>query len=277
VRPSEVMTSPLLSRRLRYIGQVARAFANEPGESVERVREKLAARQDRRARWPSYEPDDDAEGQVHSCIGAGWPCSTYERFPGLWAELVERLRVVGLQTGRGAYGGWDDGDPGLVRLAWCVTHHLRPDVAIETGVARGMTTAAVLRALAENDSGHLFSIDLPPLAESGLRVQTGAAIRSEDTARWTLLKGSSRSMLPRLIHEVRRVDLFVHDSMHTTRNVRFELEQVWPVLASGGVMLADDVERNQGFQLFTTAHPDCRSFVLRADDHRALFGCVVKP
>jgi hypothetical protein len=40
-----------------------------------------------------------------------------------------------------------------------------------------------------------------------------------------------------------QIDLFVHDSMHTARNVRFELEPVWPALTPGGAVLIDDVER----------------------------------
>jgi hypothetical protein len=42
-------------------------------------------------------------------------------------------------------------------------------------------------------------------------------------------------------------DLFVHDSLHTYRNMRREFETVWPRLRTGGVILADDVERNRAF------------------------------
>ena len=43
------------------------------------------------------------------------------------------------------------------------------------------------------------------------------------------------------------MDLFVHDSLHTYRNMRREFEAVWPHLRTGGVILADDVERNRAF------------------------------
>ncbi len=41
------------------------------------------------------------------------------------------------------------------------------------------------------------------------------------------------------------MDLFLHDSLHTTRNMRREFETVWPSLRAGGLLLADDVERNR--------------------------------
>jgi predicted O-methyltransferase YrrM len=43
------------------------------------------------------------------------------------------------------------------------------------------------------------------------------------------------------------VGLFVHDSLHTRRNMRREFDAVWPSLTPGGLLLADDVERNGAF------------------------------
>jgi hypothetical protein len=43
------------------------------------------------------------------------------------------------------------------------------------------------------------------------------------------------------------VGLFVHDSLHTRRNMRREFDAVWPSLGPGGLLLADDVERNRAF------------------------------
>lgn len=68
-------------------------------------------------------------------------------FDAVWAAALDDLRNCGLRWGRGAYGGWDDGDIRLGRLAWMVTRHLRPDVVIETGVARGLTTRLILEAM----------------------------------------------------------------------------------------------------------------------------------
>jgi hypothetical protein len=210
-------------------------------------------------------------------LGHGWPCPVRQEFPSVWRGIGERLAVRGQSPGRGAFGGWDDGDSGLVRVAWCLVRHLRPTVVVETGVARGVTTATVLRALADNGGGHLWSIDLPPLTARGLAVQTGMAVDVADRPHWTMLRGSSRKLLPGLVGTLGRIDLFVHDSMHTGRNVSFELDHVWPVLATGGVAIVDDADRNAAFGDFARAHPNAPSFVFRADDGRALFGCVLKP
>ena len=39
----------------------------------------------------------------------------------------------------------------------------------------------------------------------------------------------------------------MHDSLHTHRNMRREFDTVWPHLREGGLLLADDVERNRAF------------------------------
>jgi hypothetical protein len=135
----------------------------------------------------------------------------------------------------------------------------------------------VLRGLVLNAAGHLWSIDLPPLAERDLGAQTGAAVQADDRTRWTLLHGSSRAVLPGLIGELTSVELFIHDSMHTGRNVSFELNLIWPALSSGGAALVDDVDRNGAFDRFTRARPNTPSFVFCADDGRALCGCLIKP
>jgi hypothetical protein len=64
--------------------------------------------------------------------------------------------------------------------------------------------------------------------------------------------------------------------MHTTRNLLFELNRVWPALTAGGAMLVDDIERNSAFAAFTRAHPQAQAIIVAADDGHALIGCLVK-
>ncbi|MEA2213023.1 MAG: hypothetical protein QOF83_2971 [Solirubrobacteraceae bacterium] len=269
--------TPARVRGPRYVGQVVRALARNPVESIERVREKFAEREDRDGAWPEYDPLPDAEQRLHEALGMPWPCPEHGAFASLWERLTRPLTERGLAVGRGAFGGWDDGDPALVRAAWCLTRHLCPRVVLETGVARGLTTAAVLDALEANEQGRLWSIDLPPLAESELSVETAAAVGSTGRSRWTLVKGSSRRVLPELLPRLGEVDLFIHDSMHTSRNVSFELGAVWPSLAPGGAALVDDVERNAGYGRFLSGHPATSSFLQWSDDQSAIFGCLLKP
>jgi hypothetical protein len=71
------------------------------------------------------------------------------------------------------------------------------------------------------------------------------------------------------------VELFVHDSSHTTRNLSFELERAWEAMGKGA-LVADDIERNEAFGRFTQAHPGVPALVAAADDAGAQFGILLK-
>ena len=134
----------------------------------------------------------------------------------------------------------------LARCCYLLCRLIQPSVVVETGVAYGVSSAFILRALEENGRGTLHSVDLPPLRR-GAEKFWGIAVPERLRSRWRLHRGASARVLPRLLGEMGTVDLFVHDSLHTLGNMRREFESVWPYLRTGGALLADDVERNRAF------------------------------
>jgi hypothetical protein len=237
---------------------------------------------ERRARGRRLPSARDHSQELHRLLDVPWPCAESEEFKALWPEVLARLAEQGLETGRGAYGGWDDADPALASAVWCLTRHLLPNVIVETGVARGLTSRFALEALERNGRGRLLSVDLAPSdsAAPGLAAQTGAAVPIELRGRWMLLRGTSRRCLPSLVEGLEAlglaVDLFIHDSLHSGRNVRFELGCVWSALRVGGAAVVDDVEQNAAFGSFARAHPEAGSVVGDAADGRSQFGCLVR-
>jgi predicted O-methyltransferase YrrM len=194
---------------------------------------------------------------LHKILGVSWPCQAAAEFWALWPEVIRSLETKGLRVGVGHFSGWDDGEPELVRAIWCLTRHLRPTNIVETGVARGVSSRFILEALERNTAGHLWSIDLPPPLATELHEQVGAAVDERCRRRWSYVKGSTRRHLPGLLASLGKIDLFVHDSLHTESNMRFELDQAWRFLTPGGAVVADDIDLNWGF----------RSFIQRFSDH----------
>ena len=260
------------------------------------LRERVAERGENRAKreygdgfmpWPScpYQEDPSWESDLHALIDQPWPCPEATRFNALWAKMIEQFASVGTALGRGAFGGWGDGEPGFVRSLWCITRHLRPAKVLETGVARGITSRFILEALDSNGSGHLWSIDRPPPGRNELREEIGTAVPDALRSRWSYVKGSSRRRLPALVTELREIDLFVHDSRHSERNLLYELEQARVAVRPGGILAADDVDLNCGLHRYLRTHPDDRALVcpaepLRPDpgrqNDRGVFALVVR-
>jgi predicted O-methyltransferase YrrM len=262
--------------RIAYAARATRAIAGQPYEGLERAFERIAEWHDQRRPPPRYEVTETCEEQVHELVGARWPCRDRAKGGEVWHAVMQELLHRGLAVGRGAFGGWDDGDIRIGRLAWCLARHLRPCRVIETGVGRGLVSRLLLEAMARNGMGELWSIDLPPLLERDLAQQTAAAVPERLHPRWTLLRGSSRRLLPSLVRDLGTIDMFVHDSMHTTRNLRLELDQIWPALRLGGVALIDDIEKNSATADFLMRHPEAEAVISHSEDGKVLIACLVK-
>jgi hypothetical protein len=269
----------------RWLGRAARAGLADPVEVPLKILDRLVEKREQGRAPYFYETDPSWEQRMHELIGAPWPCTAVSDFWDLWSEVLGELKAAGLSIGRGAYGGWGDGEPGMTRAAWCLTLHTKPRAVVETGVARGITSRFILEALDRNGDGHLWSIDLPPAVDTSLHEQIGAAVPERCRARWSYVRGSSRRRLAPLLAELGEIDLFVHDSRHTERNLRFELDHAWAALRRGGVILADDIDVNHGFHSFTETFVGQQAFACHAEplepdphrqDEKGVFGLVIK-
>jgi len=275
-----------MHRYLANAPRVIAVIAADPIEACFTFRTKLVEqREHRKSRWP-YVPDGDWERRLHDGLDAAYPCEAAAEFAALWPEIIGPLCARGMKLGPATFGIWNDGDPEFLRAIWCLARHVRPQNVVETGVAHGLTTRVVLEALARNGLGHLWSIDLPPALDHDLHGEIGIAVGANFRERWSYIRGSSRRRLPGLLRQLGQIDLFIHDSMHTEDNVRFELEHAWSALAPGGALVADDVDLNWGFHAFTRELPAgcsllCQSEPLAPDprryDGKGLFGIVCKP
>jgi hypothetical protein len=143
------------------------------------------------------------------------------------------------------------------RLLWYVlTRHAKPELVVETGIFNGLGSLVVLRALERNAEegvdGRLLSIDIDPT--------TGWLVPRRLSARWERVTGDILSELPRVL-EGRRVDMWIHDSVHTAEfqelEFRLALDHMQDRLLildeSGdgvGVLRAIAAERGTDWRLF---------------------------
>jgi hypothetical protein len=262
---------------------VLAALAADPVEFCTRVASKLSEGRNRLVH--PYALDEAWDAELHLHLGWAGPCQAAADAATVWSDVLARMTRQGVDPGPMSYLGWNDGDFALARTAWCLTRHLNAVRVVETGVAHGVTSRFVLEALARNGGGHLWSIDLPPLLHPELHHQIGMAVDDSLRGGWTLIKGSSRRRLPGLLKRTRPIDLFIHDSLHSTENVLFELRLAWSALRPGGAMVVDDVDANNGFHRFCATVPHARAWVCEAeparpDERRAnrkgYFGVILK-
>ena len=134
---------------------------------------------------------------------------------------------------------------------------IEPETVVETGVAAGWSTRAVLDALHENDFGRLYSNDLPysdrpdkqdiPHIERG---EIGILVDEDVRDRWELSLGPDRDNLPNIVQSVDSIDLFHYDSDKSYDGREFGMNQVKPKLHENSVVVMDDIEDNLFFRDF---------------------------
>jgi Methyltransferase domain len=182
----------------------------------------------------------DVYDAVHELCGVADCASCRDEIASMAAEVGSRLPD----------GHRHDGGNALSEAVWILIRHVKPVRIVETGVARGISSAFHLGALDMNGSGHLWSIDLPPM-RAGWRVEVGSAVPDRLRNRWTYIRSSSRRAIPPLLKDLNEVDMFVHDGLHTSETMTFEFHHVWPYLTDGGVLVADDADANASFVDFS--------------------------
>jgi predicted O-methyltransferase YrrM len=217
----------------------ARLAVTRPFELVDRIEGKRELRR----MGPPFDiagARADVYEAVHEFCGVSTCDTCAEEIAAMSAEVNARLPE----------GHLHDGGNTLAQTLWILIRHRKPSKVVEIGVARGISSAFQLGALAKNGGGQLWSIDLPPV-RTGWQVETGSAVPDQLRGRWTYIRASSRRALPPLLNDLGSIDMFLHDGWHTAETMTFEFHHVWPYLVTDGVLVADDADANAAFVAFS--------------------------
>ena len=115
--------------------------------------------------------------------------------------------------------------------------------------------------------------------------QIGVAVDGNLQHRWSYILGSSRRRLPGILAQLGKIDLFIHDSLHSERNVRFEMDRGLGRTPARRRDRCRRYRRDLGFHSFTEFFSGCRSIIcefeplrpeLRRVNKKGMFGIVRK-
>ena len=192
---------------------------------------------------------------------------------GLLEELDKRLQEFNDVSGKTNRGdkfanGVMSTDEGFALYA--LTRKLKPEKIVETGVCNGYSSALILQALHQNQTGQLYSIDFPEVAgatyEAGVfwDGKGGAVIPPDKSSgwiiperlldKWELRQGKSQDLLPPLLDELKTIDIFIHDSEHSYECMMFEYMTAYPFIRQNGLLVSDDILWNKAFFDFAKKH-----------------------
>jgi len=144
-------------------------------------------------------------------------------------------------------------------LLYLAARAMQPEIFVETGVQNGMSSAFILLGLKHNRRGRLYSVDLPPVEQRILdqgtnplpkNKQPGWIVPDQLRDQHELLLGPAEELLPKILADLKRVDIFLHDSDHSYPHIMFEVGLAWRYLRANGDIMIDNVEQNAAFADF---------------------------
>lgn len=128
-----------------------------------------------------------------------------------------------------------------LRVLYSLVRAHRPHLLLETGIADGFSSFAILLALEANGEGHLHSVDISE--------DVGSFVPNNSRSRWTMHihhQGLERG-LKEIVANFGQIDFYYHDSGHSYLWQAFEYATVAPKIAKGGIFFSDDIDSSFAF------------------------------
>ena len=145
------------------------------------------------------------------------------------------------------------GGPADVDLLYAAAKLSGARVAVETGVAYGWSSLAILAAMERSEGVRLISIDMP-YPKMNNEAFVGIVVPERLRASWTIVREPDRRGLEKALRLARgSVDLCHYDSDKSWRGRQYGFPLLWNALRLGGVFLSDDIQDNMAFAEFVAA------------------------
>ncbi len=156
-------------------------------------------------------------------------------------EAREKLSKLNISLGGG----------GNFILLYFFIRKFKPINIVETGVAAGWSSLAILRALKKNGNGHLYSSDFPYFRLENPEKYVGYLAKGENTKNnWFLdIRGDDKA-LPEIIKQIdnKNIDLFHYDSDKSYSGRSNALKIIGSKLSYKTIIIFDDIQNNLHFR-----------------------------
>ena len=146
------------------------------------------------------------------------------------------------------------GGPGHIDFIYNAVKLLKAKYVIETGVAYGWSSLAILVAFSENkNDGKLYSVDMP-YPNRNNEPYVGIVVPERFKKNWKIIDRPDITGIPiakKLIRE--KIDLCHYDSDKSRVGRSISYPILWNSLRSGGLFISDDISDNLFFAEFANS------------------------
>ena len=142
------------------------------------------------------------------------------------------------------------GGSGHIHLLYDCVRILKVKNVIETGVAYGWSSLAILKAISQNGIGKLYSVDMPYPRKKNEN-DVGIVVPESLRKNWTLIRKPDNPGIIDALNKVGgKVDLCHYDSDKSWWGRHYAYSILWKSLNSRGLFISDDIQDNLYFSEF---------------------------
>lgn len=188
--------------------------------------------------WATQQAVSEAAGLEKLNIDVKTLRTLEQDFPGLLDEAASKEASATERMGGG----------GSADLIYGLCEALKVRSVVETGVAYGYSSLAILSSVAKR-GGRLSSVDMPHIWSRD-RSQVGLVVPSTLRSSWTLIQCPDSIGLERAIRASTPLDFCHYDSDKSYEGRNWGYRLMWDALRSGGLFMSDDIGDNTAFRDF---------------------------
>lgn len=142
------------------------------------------------------------------------------------------------------------GGEGAIAFLYHIVEHFKPKKIIETGVAYGWSTLAILLAIKDNKGAKLISNDMPYIKMNN-DDYVGCIIPDNLQLKWELQRMPDVKGIPIAISKFDgEIDMCHYDSDKSYTGRMWASPLLWNTLKKGGFFISDDINDNLAFKHF---------------------------
>lgn len=141
------------------------------------------------------------------------------------------------------------GGAGNLTLLYNTSEKIQANRVLETGVAYGWSSLAVLLSISKRNNSQLVSTDMP-YAKMNSEEFVGLVVPDKFRSCWTLIREADKSAIPKALKLSIKFDMIHYDSDKSFLGRKRSYPVLFKALRNGGFFISDDVQDNLAFKIF---------------------------
>jgi len=144
------------------------------------------------------------------------------------------------------------GGPGELDLLHWSAEYLEATRVVETGVAYGWSSLAILLSLKNRRHSRLVSTDMPYIGRNS-DAYVGCVVSEELRLNWEIIRYADRQALRKAVKSFDQIDMCHYDSDKSYEGRMWAYPILWNALRPKGFFISDDIGDNVAFRDFASA------------------------